>query len=715
MKRFSTSNYCNYRETLLILLLLTIGIVGNDNGVNAQNIFAGNNIANSTNEQILYSNPQYFTLPKEQPFQNDDAPPPEAALTVVGLLFNLRSKLPEGREDSNANTIYITGFEFFTSMAGTVFYQLSSREGEYYDQQEGKDGGPGIGNWTSFDLISGGTAEGTGGCRLQGASAGGSSLFKPQIMNQAIERADNNTTTEVCPLTIIPKEDFITPTDTYPWTLRANSTRSFYITLASKHLLVMPGNSASSNSSFDTVVAASTPDLELYEGVAARTYPLHQDESDYYHDEPMGFIGKIYYHVEGRGEETDSPSMEPSSSYYPTNNVTETTMTETNNVTETNSTETNLTETTLTKASYPSIAPTPAPVTSPPTPKPTRRCRPGRPCPSPPSPKTANPTTSPLISSPYPTTIELMVYLENVPDRRMSEREEEEYVEVMTDFLQDNEDLIRNGVKTMNLEVFYHNLYREEEKGKGGRGSRGGIGANRGENTASSFTYNYNTQSRYTPKIYPTIYIMTKVEVLTKLPPHVAAFFLWDELRDHEMALMDIFNSKALFVSYFRDLTNITVEVVDGMSMPPTVSPTKFTVASSEELEDEEDEGVHKVNLLVYVGVALGCIWFFLTLCSFKEIFKHRRKGMEQKELKRQHETRRQSSVQHLPGRPGARRLSRFMALRRMTLLPKRKPSDVEATMRGAEADSGSDPSTAEETGRRPTQRSRPRVSFALA
>jgi len=301
MKRFSTSNYCNYRETLLILLLLTIGIVGNDNGVNAQNIFAGNNIANSTNEQILYSNPQYFTLPKEQPFQNDDAPPPEAALTVVGLLFNLRSKLPEGREDSNANTIYITGFEFFTSMAGTVFYQLSSREGEYYDQQEGKDGGPGIGNWTSFDLISGGTAEGTGGCRLQGASAGGSSLFKPQIMNQAIERADNNTTTEVCPLTIIPKEDFITPTDTYPWTLRANSTRSFYITLASKHLLVMPGNSASSNSSFDTVVAASTPDLELYEGVAARTYPLHQDESDYYHDEPMGFIGKIYYHGSSSG------------------------------------------------------------------------------------------------------------------------------------------------------------------------------------------------------------------------------------------------------------------------------------------------------------------------------------------------------------------------------------------------------------------------------
>mmetsp|Transcript_28996 Transcript_28996/g.61737 ORF Transcript_28996/g.61737 Transcript_28996/m.61737 type:complete len:758 (+) Transcript_28996:277-2550(+) len=757
MKRISLSpspSHNNY-ASLLLLLLITIGIVGNkEYGVAAQNVL-------DLDEQVLYSNPQAFTLSQEQEAiasleENDNAPE-----EVVGLLFNIRSS---PLLNDNA-TIYISGFEFHTSISGTVYYELYSQEGDYYDSEGGKDGGLGIGDWFYGDgseyygdgseLVSGGLAAGSGDCtqilesyNTDKNDEGGDGSDSAVAYNSTSSLFGLSDSAEIvkstpidydvlpsCNLTVVPKEDFPFSSSTsssYPWSLRGpNATRSFYITLASKHLFVLPSSSGNStNSTFDSVVIASTPDLELYEGVAARTYPLHHNKSDYYHEVPMGFIGKIYYHVEGGRravedelEEEDgpttpspTPSISPSASLAPT---------------QVNTTKSPIGTQAITTFN-PTFNPTATtPKTTSPTAKPTRRCRPGRPCivsslnPPPP------PTASPIILSPMPMTIELMVYMENVPERTMSDREAEEYVEVLMKFLQENEDLVKNGVDSKKLEIFYHNVFdKEMARGNniGGRGNNGGRGGIIGaSNDADSFTYHYNTKSRFKPRVYPTIYVMTKVEVQTKLPQDVAAFFLWEELRNHEMTLMETYNANSLFVSYFRDLTNITFEVVDGLTEPPTQSPTVHTVISEETSgAEEEAEATGRGNIYAFVGICIGILWLFLTMCSCKEIIKHRNKSKERSELKRQQMVRRQSSH-----RLRGRRLSRVSSirngvLRRLTVWGGHDKShtqrtqglDLEAMMEGEEAECSSssedDSSTAEESRRTaPQSLIAKRVSFA--
>mmetsp|Transcript_1383 Transcript_1383/g.2954 ORF Transcript_1383/g.2954 Transcript_1383/m.2954 type:complete len:736 (+) Transcript_1383:162-2369(+) len=731
MRRFSSS-YSSCAETLLLVLLFTIGIVGNDVMLaHAQNILGDNNAATAANnEHVLYSNPQFYSRPTQQN-GGDDAPPPEATATM-GLLFNLRSKL---KEEDDA-TIYITGFEFYTSSSSIVLYELKSREGKYYDNEMGRDGGPGIGELTSFNSISQPFADGTGECtqilEYYGSNSNNGQQQQQQGNIALSERAGNTIPEQICPLTIIPKEDFGVVPSSNPWILEANSTRSFYITLASEDLLASP---STTSSSFDTVVTASTPDLELYEGVAARTYPFHEEEGDFYYDKPMGFIGKIYYRVEGGEVATGVPTKRPTTN-SPTASPPTATLIEAN-LTETDSTsiggegEKNNNNSEEPSPQTTSI-PTPALVTPPPTAKPTKRCRPGRPCLTAPAPTTATPTSAPLIYSPFPTNVELMVYLENVPNRIMNSREEKEYVKVVTEFLKGNENLRENGVNTTKLNVFYHNILDEDENGRTRgrsyfcrrvlRASSKGSTRNNDkkynqlslcdfddakDSDGESFTYYYNTKSRYVPKVYPTIYVMTTVEVITKLPDHVAAFFVWDELREHETTLIDEFNRNSLFVSYFNDLTNITTEVVDELSRPPTLAPTEFTAAGLEGIEDGEEVGNRRYPVLASVGIAFIFLWFFLTLYSMREIVKHRRNWRAHKEITKTKRTtlRRMSTERRLMSKP-KRRLHAFKhTLRLDSFGTELKGNRTKKPTNGFEVGSGSDnskrdDSTSDETGR---------------
>jgi len=563
----------------LLLLLLSISSEDNNDGVYAQT--SSDSISQ---EQVLYSNPEYYTLSE---VDSTTIKP----LQSVGLLFNIKSKLT-----SDDKTIYITGFEFYTQISGTVFYQLYSRQDDYYDTPDGASGGEGIGDWGKLnpnDLVSGGLAEGYGECSQESfenyinnegtSSSRQSSLFRPSDGIKQSKGLDAH-----CPLTIIPQDAFPISNDTlplsYPWTLKGvNSTRSFYLTLASTDLYV--ATSKDQFSSFDEVVVASTPHLELYEGVGSRTYPIDQNVSEYYLDQPVSFIGKIKYYVGVAGEELEEP--------------------------EQSTPQIDLT-----------LQPSAAPNTPVPTAKPTRRCRPTRPCPTP---DQQTPTISPNKSKSEPTnsTIELLVYLENVPERTMSPREEEEYIEILQDFLQDNNNLIRNGVSTQKVEVFYHNVFEKDMINGKGKG-------NSNNEDEDSFIYHYNTKSTFRPQSldYPTVYVMTKVDILTEeLPYDVAAFFLWDELTKHEEGLVETFKTSSVFVTYFNDLTNITFEVVEDLTTPPTMAPTISAAPSSVNIED--DKSVERRNIYVFVGVFLGILWCVLTAFSFRTILKHRRTALD--------------------------------------------------------------------------------------
>ena len=138
------------------LLLLLFTIVGR---VNAQQ-----SSSSTIGQQVIYSNPQYYTLSTSNEEQQlDSSSSSTTAELSVGLLFNIRSKL-----SSNDESIYITGFEFYTHITGNVFYQLYSMDGEYYTEPDGASGGQGINDdWEKLDtkyLVSGGLAEGYGMC-----------------------------------------------------------------------------------------------------------------------------------------------------------------------------------------------------------------------------------------------------------------------------------------------------------------------------------------------------------------------------------------------------------------------------------------------------------------------------------------------------------------------------------------------------------------------
>ena len=297
------------------------------------------------------------------------------------------------------------------------------------------------------------------------------------------------------------------------------------------------------------------------------------------------------------------------------------------------------------------------PPTATPTAKPTIRCRPGRPCLSPPAPApTPAPTSSPLISSPIPLTVNLMVYVEDVPGRGMEDRDKEIYLEVMTDFLKANVELGRNGVHISRLAIFHHDLLVEEEgktqKREQKQSRRGSLPLTEeqdaGDDPGRGFVYSYDTGSGNLPRTYPAALILTRVELSTKLPRTVAAFFLWDELRRGEAALVEAFYAKRFFNSYFDSVTHVASEVVERLTKRPTPAPTQIVAVDVEELATGESE---TSNYFIDAGIALLTLWLILSLCGWIQIHKYRKKSMRQGKMDRLQmgKFRRMNSIEEKP------------------------------------------------------------------
>ena len=557
----------------------------------------------------LDANPQFYS--DEQSYIVDSSNNVEDTQSVIGALFNVRfntkSNLMGGSSNRNT-TIYFTGLEFYVS-SSPVFYEVYTKVGEYNSEE--------LTDLSQWDLISTG------------------------LLNAV----------KAFSLLALPSEDFIIPntddadaTPSYRFTLEGEeATRSFYVAIASNDLVLLPGVPSEPP---DTRVIASTPELELYEGVGAQSYPYDPKQQM---SSPMGFIGRISYQAEGGVESTGTtqqpsafpsqvntalPSLRPSDalpSLLPSLIVEESPIA---NI------ETTTTRQTQSPAitSVPSLSPS---ISDQPTMKPTsKRCRPGRLCSMPSNPPTTppEPTTSPSERPPQQMTVEVIAVLENVPDRSMIEREIDKYVEVLDLFLQQREELIRSGLVVEEMEVFYHSLLKSEPM-KMGKGSGGTKQTTKRllNATTTHYVYNYNTpisESSFKPKTYPAVYIMTKIDVTASLPYDVVAFFLWNELTVHEQSLVQLFHHKSMFVSYFRDVSNITFQVVDDMTIPPSPSPTVFLEINAVEEDGSVNNNIFGGSLLVYVGVFVGLLWCFLTCCSLRYISKHRQRFKEQNKLK---------------------------------------------------------------------------------
>ena len=669
---------------VLILLVTAIGLAS------AQNLFHTPGDGEDAIEHVVDSNSQYYT--------NATTAESEPLEEVVGILFNIRSKLTGGA------TIQITGMEFFSSLEGTAFYQLSAKKGPYYVEETGVlDGPEGMHPVGSYEMISSGVRFSAGEC---------SSTIRQDAAS-------------VCPLTIVPREDFVPKGEEPLWSLVGpNSTLSIYLTMASSNLLVR--QSAASNPQFDSEVIAQTDDLEIYEGLGFNTFP-YSSSKDTYSDAPVSFIGRIMYKVVSLETDSrvDDPAVTPSNdlSVPPTAQPTATpsasvpppTANPSKRATDAPSTTTpvepslvDLSDVLIwgtiepttpfpTETNYPTMdtgRPTdsPAPPSTgipshspsqeptltrhPPTYAPRQestaprpKCRPGRPClPEPEPPKSLTPTASPIISSPGTTTIEMLVYLEGVPARLLEDREEKKFKEIILDFLKMDNTLQDNGVNVHRMKLFHNYLLQEEETRQRIRGS-GNKDADQLDRrqTSSGYTYSYGDAGRdFVPRVHPALCIMARFETLTRLPHEVTAFFVWKELTDHEVDLKRVFERDSFFVSYFQYLENITFQVKDGFTKPPTVSPT-IRFVMSEEDATESEETATGLGVYTSVGIAIGVLWLFLTCCSIQIILKNREKTKAKRRLATNQELAKSSSAQAVQNKPPSVMVSVRTMLRRVS------------------------------------------------
>ncbi len=562
----------------------------------------------------LESNPQFFT-PLQQSQQQQLS---LESSNVFGLLFNVRSKVDD--------RIQITGIEFYTAQVDRVFYyQLYTKEGEFWETTDDGNGVTVKGGPDTYELISQGTIRGSENC---------TDSFQDTAL--------------YCTLAVVPEEVFVES----QWTISEKlQSRSFFLTLASKNLVVQRSAPTQQQVRAGERVVASTPELELYGGIGTNAFPVTRD-SEYLYGASLGFVGKIHY-------VNDDPQLAPGVPPQPSSTTTQQpTQSPTPVKTSPNTTATQQpTQLQISTQTLPTLAPqssptatppqpTPSPTpigTSSPTSEPRPKCRPGRPCLNPPQPDTEDsvsvtdtPTTSPTM------TIRTIVYIENTAGRPLGPNDRSKYIEVMTKFLDQSTSLKSNDVTTMNITVVNDDLIEEPEDKKKGSGRLGGSRnlnkkgplPNNSINTTGSYSYSYNELGgQYVPKTYPAIFVQTEFDLMSKLPYDVAAFYLWNEFRTNEEELITQFHDNSLFISYFRDIQNVTVQMVNELIAPtaaPTIVVENTTIIGSENSVQQSFE-----NIWVYLGITVGIIWFILTCCSLRHILNHRRGQRYRQDLRR--------------------------------------------------------------------------------
>jgi len=300
------------------------------------------------------------------------------------------------RSKPEASVSLITGLDFYTHSTELVTVSLWSRQGKFQDFKTSLDG---------WDLIAQGDVQGRGVGRY----------------------------------TTIPEEMF-TPVE-----IRGGGgdygTRAFYITLSTIDLVYQ----ISEGTAADMAVQVDTPDLEVWEGegVLAQDLPPADDPVAYiFFRYPRRFLGTIYYDrvpckpfkAYGEIDELPCPILPTQSPSLPQPSMSPVTSPPTRRP---------VSQAPVTPAPYWG---TPAPIA--PTETPTLPPTSSRP----PSfaPSTSYPSGSPIV----PMRVNLNVNLRNVPERPMTEREYEKFIELMMKFL--NKHIESNMVRWFFFSAVFH-------------------------------------------------------------------------------------------------------------------------------------------------------------------------------------------------------------------------------------------------------------------
>lgn len=162
--------------------------------------------------------------------------------TAHGFLVNMRTPV------ADSSVVLINGLEFYTESTDNVGFEVWTKLGSY----EGYEG-----TYAGWDLIATGTVRGAGYAKY----------------------------------TLIPP-DMLTPVS-IPG---SGGSRAFYLTLNTKDLIVKNmGNVGGNSGDTDNRVMASSPDLEIYNGVAVLSYPFPDPAQAFFYQSPRVFLGVVTY------------------------------------------------------------------------------------------------------------------------------------------------------------------------------------------------------------------------------------------------------------------------------------------------------------------------------------------------------------------------------------------------------------------------------------
>eukprot|EP00579_Thalassiosira_antarctica_P008221 CAMPEP_0201877728 /NCGR_PEP_ID=MMETSP0902-20130614/9073_1 /ASSEMBLY_ACC=CAM_ASM_000551 /TAXON_ID=420261 /ORGANISM="Thalassiosira antarctica, Strain CCMP982" /LENGTH=1207 /DNA_ID=CAMNT_0048405235 /DNA_START=83 /DNA_END=3706 /DNA_ORIENTATION=- len=488
-----------------------------------------------------------------------------------GYVFNIRTKPSSG-------VIILTGFDFYTLSKDEVTFELWTRLGSFKGHK---------GTFDGWDLVASGKVKGRGNGRY----------------------------------TSIP-EELYTPVS-IPGGGGEDGTRAFYLTLDSNQLVYKLGEVEEDIVAVsDSKSHADTEDLEIWEGEGILWYPFPDPSEVIYYRMPRQYLGAIYYNrlpcrpfsMYGTVNELPCPLVPTGAPTVPP-------------PTKSPNTQPPSSSPVVAPTKIPSREPTsnplsgqtPAPVepTEFPTVSPTESKEPTL------APTTTQPTMSPVI----PMRANVVTTLRNVPERSMTPREEEKYVDIMKTFLKrhtessmvlDGIDLWHQELVFMDAKEGYVAVVDDSEEG--------------GENEAQSpqvarGASRHLQRRKKPPEPIPQVSAMAITLILrisiSNLPINLLGNMASVAIREHEQELLDLLREQQAFYTFFKTADGVSSRVIDDVTHAPSKRPTTFPhmVATQAALEAEalssgEEEVDSGVGFGVIVGLGIGLLWCCLTLIS---------------------------------------------------------------------------------------------------
>jgi len=515
-----------------------------------------------------------------------------------GYIFNIRTQ-------PGAGVAIITGFDFYTESTNEVTFELWTRLGTFKGHK---------GTYDGWDLIATGTVQGSGIGRY----------------------------------TSIPPELY-TPV-AIPGGGGEEGTRAFYLTLQSIDLVYKLGTILDGDSGYsDERPHAETEDIAIYQGEGILWYPFPDPEEVIFYRYPREYLGAVYYNrlpcrpysLYGVINELPCPLVPTGSPTGPP--PTKSPVTDEPTVSPVFSP-------TRLPSDSPTVSPimgaTPAPVepTEFPTESPTESKFPTM------EPTTSQPTMSPVV----PMRANIVTTLRNVPDREMTVREVEKYVEIMTTFLR------RHTESSMTLDGidWWHGQLTQVDA-KEGTVAEGAEGDEEGEDGddekeqeeaeeqspqvargANRRQLQKNKRPPATPQVVAMdITLILRISIST-LPIEMLGNMAKVAIEENEEELLALLREQQAFYTFFKSADGVACKVIEEVTNPPTLSPITAAeaaalAAAEEEEEDEvlveeEDGGV---GFGVFVGLGIGFLWCCLTAISVAYLMSARGEMEEQRDM----------------------------------------------------------------------------------